>query len=180
MIRAISDIRTRCCRADFLCASLNRAVNGGPEPAGRPSLMGGSVLAALPNLIAVACGFITRLASATAAHRSQTGSAHPGSNEDAPGCSRRSTGQSERLASRIESNAFRYTHSCLSDRHNLSMNTLSSHRPLPSMEIRMPAAFKACVQSRLVNWLPWSVLKISGARWRSRASCKASRQKSAS
>ena len=39
---------------------------------------------------------------------------------------------------------------------------LSMHRPLPSMLIVMPWAFSTPVKSVLVNWLPWSVLKISG------------------
>ena len=33
---------------------------------------------------------------------------------------------------------------------------------LPSMLMRMPRAWSAPVNARLVNWLPWSVLKISG------------------
>jgi hypothetical protein len=33
---------------------------------------------------------------------------------------------------------------------------------LPSIEISISAAFSRSVQSLLVNWLPWSVLKISG------------------
>ena len=68
----------------FPLCRLNRAVNGGAEPAARRSLMAGSVFAALPNLIAVACGFIMRLASAAAACRLQRGSAHLSSNQDAP------------------------------------------------------------------------------------------------
>ncbi len=54
------------------------------------------------------------------------------------------------------------------------------HRPLPSMEIATPASLSAPVKSRLVNWLPWSVLKISGLPYRDSASCKASTQNPAS
>ena len=42
------------------------------------------------------------------------------------------------------------------------MKTLSIHRPLPSIEIRTPARLSTSVNSWLVNWLPWSVLKIFG------------------
>ena len=44
----------------------------------------------------------------------------------------------------------------------------------------MPAACKRPVKTKLVNWLPWSVLKISGVPYRSRASSSASVQKRAS
>ena len=40
------------------------------------------------------------------------------------------------------------------------MKMLSMHRPLPSMEMTTPASLRVAVNSRLVNWLPWSVLKI--------------------
>jgi hypothetical protein len=39
---------------------------------------------------------------------------------------------------------------------------VSMHRPLPSMLIVIPWSFRVPVKSSLVNWLPWSVLKISG------------------
>ncbi len=42
------------------------------------------------------------------------------------------------------------------------MKMLSRHRPRPSMEIVISASLSTPVKSRLVNWLPWSVLKISG------------------
>ena len=35
-------------------------------------------------------------------------------------------------------------------------------RPLPSMLIVIPCRFSVPVKLSLVNWLPWSVLKISG------------------
>jgi len=47
-----------------------------------------------------------------------------------------------------------------------------------SIEIRTPAAFSTPVNSSLVNWLPWSVLKISGRPQRDRASSSASTRKS--
>ena len=48
------------------------------------------------------------------------------------------------------------------DRHSRSTKTLSRHPPLPSMLMVTPRAFSALVNASLVNWLPWSVLKISG------------------
>jgi hypothetical protein len=42
--------------------------------------------------------------------------------------------------------------SCLSERHNHSMKTLSIQWPRPSIEMRMPAA-SAPVKAALVNWL---------------------------
>ncbi len=42
------------------------------------------------------------------------------------------------------------------------MKMLSMQRPRPSLEIATPASLSAPVNSKLVNWLPWSVLKISG------------------
>ena len=42
------------------------------------------------------------------------------------------------------------------------MKMLSMHRPLPSMEMATPASLSTEVNSGLVNWLPWSELKISG------------------
>ena len=39
--------------------------------------------------------------------------------------------------------------------------------------------FRVPVKSSLVNWLPWSVLKISGRPYRTSASSSASTQKSA-
>jgi hypothetical protein len=43
----------------------------------------------------------------------------------------------------------------------------------------MPWALSTPVKSVLVNWLPWSVLKISGLPNRRSASSRASTQKSA-
>ena len=60
------------------------------------------------------------------------------------------------------------------------MKMLSIHRPLPSIEIRTPARLSTSVNSWLVNWLPWSVLKIFGLPYLARASSKASVQKSLS
>ena len=60
------------------------------------------------------------------------------------------------------------------------MKTLSIHRPRPSMLIRMPASVSIWVNARLVNWLPWSVLKISGLPCRANASSSASVQKATS
>src|SRR5260370_4688737 len=61
-------------------------------------------------------------------------------------------------------------------RHNRSMNTLSIHRPRPSIEMRIPAAASVPVKAALVNWLPWSVLKISGLPKRASASSSAEMQ----
>src|SRR3954447_4496616 len=60
------------------------------------------------------------------------------------------------------------------------MNTLSIHCPRLSIEMRTPASRRTPVNRGEVNWLPWSVLKISGLPNRSRASSSASMQKSAS
>src|SRR3954454_4005283 len=57
------------------------------------------------------------------------------------------------------------------------MNTLSSQRPRPSIEILTPAARSLSVKTELVNCEPWSVLKISGRPNRPSASSRASRQK---
>src|SRR6516162_6929835 len=48
-------------------------------------------------------------------------------------------------------------------RHSRSTNTLSIQRPLPSMLMRTPLAASTAVKFSSVNWLPWSVLTISGA-----------------
>jgi hypothetical protein len=56
------------------------------------------------------------------------------------------------------------------------MNTLSIHRPRPSIEMRTPAAASVPVKAALVNWLPWSVLKISGRPKRASASSSAETQ----
>ena len=60
------------------------------------------------------------------------------------------------------------------------MNTLSIHRPRPSIEIRTPELRSTPVNRGEVNWLPWSVLKISGRPNRARASSSASMQNSTS
>jgi hypothetical protein len=56
------------------------------------------------------------------------------------------------------------------------MNTLSIQRPRPSIEIWMPARSSTPVKAMLVNWLPWSVLKICGLPKRDSASSSASTQ----
>jgi hypothetical protein len=56
----------------------------------------------------------------------------------------------------------------------------SRQRPLPSMLILIPSFFSRPVKVSLVNWLPWSVLKISGLSFLERASSSASMQKEAS
>ena len=48
------------------------------------------------------------------------------------------------------------------------------------MEMRTPASASTSMKRGLVNWLPWSVLKIAGRPKRAFASCSASMQKSAS
>ncbi len=45
------------------------------------------------------------------------------------------------------------------------------------MLIAMPSASSSPVNAALVNWLPWSVLKIAGRPYRASASSTASRQK---
>src|ERR1700726_2715870 len=52
-------------------------------------------------------------------------------------------------------------------------------RLLPSILIITPCCFSVPVKSSLVNWLPWSVLKISGRPYRESASSSASTQNSA-
>ena len=64
-------------------------------------------------------------------------------------------------------------------RHSRSTKMLSMQRPLPSQLIMTPCRFGVPVKSSLVNWLPWSVLKISGRPYRASASSSASTQKSA-
>src|SRR5580700_7183181 len=64
-------------------------------------------------------------------------------------------------------------------RHSRSTKMLSAKRPRPSMLIATPWPRSTPVKPASVNWLPWSVLKISGRPWRS-ASSKASMQKLAS
>jgi hypothetical protein len=51
--------------------------------------------------------------------------------------------------------------------------TLSIQRPRPAIEMRMPAAASRPVKAALVNWLPWSVLKISDRPKRASASSSA-------
>jgi hypothetical protein len=60
------------------------------------------------------------------------------------------------------------------------MKTLSSQRPRPSIEIRTPVRCRTEMNAVEVNWLPWSVLKISGVPNRASASSSARTQKSAS
>src|SRR5439155_19096359 len=56
------------------------------------------------------------------------------------------------------------------------MKTLSIQRPRPSMEILIPAAISVPVKAALANWLPWSVLKMSGLPKRANASSSAETQ----
>ena len=67
-------------------------------------------------------------------------------------------------------------HSYFKDRQRRSMKTLSIQRPRPSMEMRTPASMRTSVKRGLVNWLPWSVLKIDGRPNRAIASSRASMQ----
>ena len=60
------------------------------------------------------------------------------------------------------------------------MKTLSIQRPRPSIEMRTPALINTEVKAAPVNWLPWSVLKISGRPYRASASSRASTQNDAS
>ena len=60
------------------------------------------------------------------------------------------------------------------------MKMLSLQRPRPSIDILMSALARTPVKSELVNWLPWSVLKIVGVPYRASASFKASTQNRAS
>jgi hypothetical protein len=60
-----------------------------------------------------------------------------------------------------------------------STKVLSAKRQRPSMLMATPWARSTPVKSSPVNWLPWSVLKISGCPWLS-VSSRASMQKLAS
>ena len=71
-------------------------------------------------------------------------------------------------------------HSYFRLRHSRSMNTLSIHRRRPSIEMRTPAACSTPVNRGEVNWLPWSVLKITGRSNRASASSTALMQNSTS
>lgn len=64
----------------------------------------------------------------------------------------------------------------VSERHGRSMNALSFQRPRPLTEILTPVAASVPVKAALVNWLPWSVLKISGRPKRVKASPSADTQ----
>ena len=48
------------------------------------------------------------------------------------------------------------------------------------MLIAMPLLASTPVKAAPVNWLPWSVLKMSGLPWRARASSSVSTQNAAS
>jgi hypothetical protein len=56
---------------------------------------------------------------------------------------------------------------------------LSRQAPLPSILMAISAAVRTLMKSIEVNWLPWSVLKMSGLPCRASASSSASIQKSA-
>jgi len=47
-------------------------------------------------------------------------------------------------------------------RHSRSTKTLSRQAPLPSMLMAMAFLISTPVKAVRVNWLPWSVLKMSG------------------
>src|SRR3954466_2566342 len=70
------------------------------------------------------------------------------------------------------------TSSYLTERQIRSTKTLSRQAPLPSLLIAMALSRSRLVNSTLVNWLPWSVLKISGLPYWASAASTASRQKS--
>ena len=53
---------------------------------------------------------------------------------------------------------------------------LSMQRPRPSMEIVTSACLRTPVKLKLVNWLPWAVLNISGGPYLDSASARASMQ----
>ncbi len=57
---------------------------------------------------------------------------------------------------------------------------MSRQAPLPSMLMAMPFFSRTPVNASLVNWLPWSLLKISGLPCLPIASSSASTQKPAS
>src|SRR5258705_8246105 len=61
-------------------------------------------------------------------------------------------------------------------RQSCSMNPLYTHGPRRSIEMRTPAAASVPVKAVLVNWLPWSVLKMSGVPKRASASSSADTQ----
>jgi hypothetical protein len=65
-------------------------------------------------------------------------------------------------------------------RHSRSTKTLSRQAPLPSMLMAMAFLTSTPVNAVPVNWLPWSVLKMSGLPWRARASSRISTQNAAS
>jgi hypothetical protein len=60
------------------------------------------------------------------------------------------------------------------------MQTLSMQRPLPSIEMRVPARFSRSAHANDVNCDPWSVFMMTGALNRWIASFSASTQTSAS
>lgn len=61
---------------------------------------------------------------------------------------------------------------------NLSIKILSKALPFPSIETKTPLLNNTFVKSLDVNWLPWSVLKISGFSFLSSAVFNALKQKS--
>lgn len=60
------------------------------------------------------------------------------------------------------------------------MRMLSRHLPTPSMLTATPRSSRIARNSMLVNWLPWSELKIAGTPYRSIASCRHSLQNATS
>lgn len=65
-------------------------------------------------------------------------------------------------------------------RHSRSTKTFSRQAPLPSILMDTLAAASTPVNSRLMNWLPWSMLKISGRPCLARASSSDATQNAAS
>jgi hypothetical protein len=57
---------------------------------------------------------------------------------------------------------FNYTCSYFTLRHSLSTNTLSRQAPRLSIDSLQSASTTTQLNSSAVNWLPWSVLKMSG------------------
>src|ERR1700681_1143275 len=61
-----------------------------------------------------------------------------------------------------------------------ALGLLDQLKPLPSMLMAMAFLISTPVKVVPVNWLPWSVLKMSGLPWRARASSRVSTQNAAS
>ena len=81
-------------------------------------------------------------------------------------------------AAATPSQACRYTSSYFTLRHSRSTNTLSTHRPLPSLPMATSAPLSTSVNAAPVNCVPWSVSNISRLPKCASASSNASTQKS--